>query len=96
MAPWSFDMKFPHGTQFTFRSLTFAAGEDGDLKMLPPGPAPEVPTPAPSAASGGACSCSDPFAGIYIRSCHIPKFSFRNVNHFSHKKLKISKRIHLI
>jgi hypothetical protein len=26
---------------------------------------------------------------------HIPKFSFRNVNHFSHKKLKISKRIHL-
>jgi hypothetical protein len=28
-------------------------------------------------------------------SCHIPKFSFQNVNHFSHKKLKISKRIHL-
>jgi hypothetical protein len=28
-------------------------------------------------------------------TCHIPKFSFRNVNHFSHKKLKISKRIHL-
>jgi hypothetical protein len=28
-------------------------------------------------------------------SCHIPKFSFRNVNHFSHKKLKISKRFHL-
>jgi hypothetical protein len=27
--------------------------------------------------------------------CHIPRFSFRNVNHFSHKKLKISKRIHL-
>jgi hypothetical protein len=27
--------------------------------------------------------------------CHIPKFSFRNVNHFSHKKLKISKRIYL-
>jgi regulator of replication initiation timing len=26
---------------------------------------------------------------------HIPKFSFRNVNHFSHNKLKISKRIHL-
>jgi hypothetical protein len=24
--------------------------------------------------------------------CHIPKFSFRNVNHFSHKKLKISKK----
>jgi hypothetical protein len=27
--------------------------------------------------------------------CHNPKFSFRNVNHFSHNKLKISKRIHL-
>jgi hypothetical protein len=27
--------------------------------------------------------------------CHILKFSFRNVNHFSHKKLKFSKRIHL-
>jgi hypothetical protein len=25
-------------------------------------------------------------------SCHIPKFSFRNVNHFSHKELKISKK----
>jgi hypothetical protein len=24
--------------------------------------------------------------------CHILKFSFRNVNHFSHKKLKISKQ----
>jgi hypothetical protein len=27
--------------------------------------------------------------------CHILKFSFWNVNHFSHKKLKISKRINL-
>jgi hypothetical protein len=27
--------------------------------------------------------------------CHIPKFSFRNVNYFPHKKLKISKRFHL-
>jgi hypothetical protein len=41
MAPWSFNMKFPRGTQFIFGSLTFAAGEDGDLNMLPPGPAPE-------------------------------------------------------
>jgi hypothetical protein len=30
-------MKFPPGTQFTFGSLTFAAGEDKDLKMLPQG-----------------------------------------------------------
>jgi hypothetical protein len=27
-----------------------------------------------------------------LKKCHIPKFSFRNVNHFSHKKLKISKK----
>jgi hypothetical protein len=66
MAPWNFDIKFPRGTQFTFGSLTFAAREDGDLKVLPPGPAPEHHTPAPSSASGGACSGSDPFAGLYI------------------------------
>jgi hypothetical protein len=30
-------MKFSLSTQFTFGSLTFTAGEDGDLKMLPPG-----------------------------------------------------------
>jgi hypothetical protein len=40
MAPWSFDVKFPLGTQFSFGSLTLVAGEDGDLKMLPPGTAP--------------------------------------------------------
>jgi hypothetical protein len=66
MAPWSFDVKFSRDTQFTFGSLTFAAGEDGDLKMLPPGPAPEHPTSAPSSASGGACSGLDPFVGLYI------------------------------
>jgi hypothetical protein len=68
MAPWSFDMKFPRGTQFTLGSLTFAAEEDGDLKMLPPGPASEHPTPTPSSASGGACSGSDSFAGLYIHT----------------------------
>jgi hypothetical protein len=41
MSPWMFDVKFPLNTQFTFGSLTFAVGEDGDLRMLPPGPAPE-------------------------------------------------------
>jgi hypothetical protein len=30
-------MKFPFDTQFTFESLTFATGEDGDHKMLPQG-----------------------------------------------------------
>jgi hypothetical protein len=66
MAPWNFDMKFPLDIQFTFGALTFAAGEDRDLKMLLPGPAPEHPTPAPSSASGGACSDLDPFVGLYI------------------------------
>jgi hypothetical protein len=32
---------------------------------------------------------------VLLRICHILKFSFQNVNHFSHKELKISKRIHL-
>jgi hypothetical protein len=34
--------------------------------MLPPGTAPEHPAPTPSSTSGGTCSCSDPFAGLYI------------------------------
>jgi hypothetical protein len=71
MSPWSFDMKFPLCTQFTFGSLTFAAGEDGDLKMLPPGLVPEHPTPAPSSTLGGACLGLDPFAGLYIRTAKL-------------------------
>jgi hypothetical protein len=35
-------------------------------RCCPPGPAPEHPTHVPSFASGGACSGSDPFAGLYI------------------------------
>jgi hypothetical protein len=61
-------MKFPLGTQFTFGSLTFAIGEDRDLKMLPPGPALEHPTPAPSSTAGSTCTCSDLFVGLYIRT----------------------------
>jgi hypothetical protein len=69
MAPWTFDMEFPLGTQFTFGSLTFArGGGDGDLKMLPPGPTPGYPTPTHSSTSGGPCSGLDPFAGLYIRT----------------------------
>jgi hypothetical protein len=71
MAPWTFDMKFPLGTQFTFGSLTFTVGEDGDLKMLPPGPVPEHPTPAPSSTSGSTWSSLDPFAGLYIRTAKL-------------------------
>jgi hypothetical protein len=41
MARWTFDVKFPYDTQFTFGSLTFTAGEDGNLMMLPLGSAPE-------------------------------------------------------
>jgi hypothetical protein len=63
-------MKFPLGTQFTFGSLMFAVGEDGDLNMLPPGPgpAPEHPTPAPSSTSSSTCSGLNPFAGLYIHT----------------------------
>jgi hypothetical protein len=46
----------------------FTTGKDGDLKMLPPGPAPKHPTPAPSSTSGGACSGLNPFVGLYIRT----------------------------
>jgi hypothetical protein len=64
-------MKFPLDTQFTFRSLTFAAEEDGDLKMWPPGLAPEHPTPAPSSTSGSTCSGLDYFTGLYIRTAKL-------------------------
>jgi hypothetical protein len=62
-------MKFPLDTQFTFGSLTFAVGEDEDLKMLPPGPV--HPTPAFSFTSGGAYSGLDLFVGLYIRTAKL-------------------------
>jgi hypothetical protein len=80
MAPWTFDIKFPLGSQFTFGSLTIATGEDGELRMLPPGPAPEHRAPADgqvswslttSSTSGGGCSSLDPFAGLYICTAKI-------------------------
>jgi hypothetical protein len=66
MAPWTFDIKFPRGTEFTFGSLTFTAGEDGDLRMLPPGEAAEHI--APSSASSETQADSDLFDGSYIRT----------------------------
>jgi hypothetical protein len=75
MAPWAFDVKFRCSTQFTFESLTFAAGEDGNLKMLPPGPAPErlmlIYGQAPcfstiTSTIGSAYSGMDPYAGLHI------------------------------
>jgi hypothetical protein len=71
MTPYTFGMKFPLSTQFTFGSLTFAIGEDGDLKMMPPGLAPEHHTPALSSISGSTCSGSDPFAGLYIHTAKL-------------------------
>jgi hypothetical protein len=59
--------------------LTFAAKEDGNLKMLPPGPGPGPErlvlvygqTPcflAISSTSGSACSGLDPYTGLYIHT----------------------------
>jgi hypothetical protein len=71
MALKMLDAKFPCGTQLTFGSFNFATGEDGDLKMLPPGSAPEHPALASLSTSGGSCSGSDPCAGSYIRTAKI-------------------------
>jgi hypothetical protein len=71
MAPRMFDDKFPHGTEFTFGSLTFATGKDGDLKMLPLGPAPEHLALASTSVFGASCSNLDPCAGLYIRTAKL-------------------------
>jgi hypothetical protein len=65
MTPWTFNIKFPRGIKFTFGSLMFAAGEDGDVRMLPPGEAAEHI--APSSASIETQAESDLFDGPYIR-----------------------------
>jgi hypothetical protein len=69
LAPWTFDIKFPRGTKFTFGSLTFAAGEDGDLRMLPPGEVAEHI--AHSSASSETQAKSDLFDGSYIRTVKV-------------------------
>jgi hypothetical protein len=71
MALKMLDVKFLCGTQLTFKSFNFATGEDGDLKMLPPGSAPEHTSLASLSASGGSCSGSDPCAVSYIRIAKI-------------------------
>jgi hypothetical protein len=72
-----FDVKFSYNTQFTFGSLTFVAGEDRNLKMLPLGSAPERLAPvygqtlyflAISSTTGGACSSLDPYTGLHIHT----------------------------
>jgi hypothetical protein len=69
MTPWTFDVKFPLGTKFTFGSLTFAAGEDGDLWMLRPGEATEHT--ASSSALSGTQADLDFFDGLYIRTAKL-------------------------
>jgi hypothetical protein len=80
MAPWMFDVKFPLVTQFTFGSFMFAVGEDGELRMLPPGPALErlmsTDGQAPwslttLSTSDGTCLGLDPFVGLYICTAKI-------------------------
>jgi hypothetical protein len=66
MAPLTFDIKFPRGTEFTFGSLTFAVREDGDLRMLPSGETAEHI--APSSASSETQAESDLFDGLYVRT----------------------------
>jgi hypothetical protein len=39
--------------------------------MLPPGPAPEHPTPAPSSSSDSTCLGLDLFAGLYIHTVNL-------------------------
>jgi hypothetical protein len=67
MALCTFHIKYPHVTGFTYESLTFAAGENGDLKMLPTGPAPEHLALPLSSISSGSFSYLDPCAVLYIR-----------------------------
>jgi hypothetical protein len=69
MAPCTFDVKFPLGIKFIFGSLTFAAGEDGDLRMLPSGEATEHT--AHSSASSGTQADSEFFDGLYIRTAKL-------------------------
>jgi hypothetical protein len=74
MEPWSFNVKFPYGTQLTFGSLMFAMREDGNLKLLTQGPAPKRLASvywhppyllASSSTSGGVCLGLNPYAGPY-------------------------------
>jgi hypothetical protein len=80
MAPWTFDVNFSHGSQLTIGSLTFAVGKDGNLRMQPPGPAPErlasahrqdLCRPTTSSTSGDACTGLDSYAGLYIRTAKL-------------------------
>jgi hypothetical protein len=77
MAPWTFSIKFPYVTQFTFRSLMYVTGEDEILELLTQGPTPKYLAPvygrapylpASSSTSGGNCSGLNPYVGTYHRA----------------------------
>jgi hypothetical protein len=74
LTPWTFSVKFPYDTQFTFGSLIFTVGEDENLKLLTQGPAPKLLAPvygqapyllASSSTSGSTCLGLNPYAGPY-------------------------------
>jgi hypothetical protein len=71
MASRTFDVKFPCSTQLTFGSLIFAAGENGELKMLPLGPAPGHLASTSSSSSCRSYAGSGHCARSYIRTAKI-------------------------
>jgi hypothetical protein len=71
MASRMLDIKFPRDTQLTFGSLIFATGENGELKMLSPGPARGHLAPMSSSASGRSCVGLGRCPGSYIRTAKI-------------------------
>jgi hypothetical protein len=77
MAPWTFNVKFSCGTQFTFGSLMFPVEKDGNLELVTQGPALKQLVPVyghvpylsvSSSILGGACSGLNPYAGPYHRA----------------------------
>jgi hypothetical protein len=77
MAPCTFSVHLPYGTQFTFWSLMFAVGEDENHELLTQGLAPKQLAPvyghAPylpvsSSTSNGACLGLNPYAWPYHRA----------------------------
>jgi hypothetical protein len=77
VAPWTFNIKFPYDTQFTFEPLMFATREDVNLELLTQGLAPKHLTSlyvqasyllASSSTSSSVCSGLNPYAGPYHRT----------------------------
>jgi hypothetical protein len=74
MAPWTFNVKVMYDTQFLFRTLVFATGEDENLKLLTRGPTPRHPrliyekalyNLTDLSASSGSYSGLNPYTGSY-------------------------------